>query len=58
VFVEKPNGGDNTTNTSYVIGDDVIGQATGNAQNAPKYLLYDGRGALEDSLILLLTLSL
>ena len=34
-----------TTTTSHVTGDDVIAQAIGNAQNAPKYLLYDGLGS-------------
>jgi len=31
--------------TVYIIGDDVIGQAKGADENAPKYLLYDGHGS-------------
>ncbi len=35
---------DNDANTVYVLGHDVLAQATGG--NAPKYLLYDGHGSV------------
>lgn len=41
VFVETTG----TDKTAYIIADDVLAQATGNAANAPKYLLYDGHGS-------------
>jgi RHS repeat-associated protein len=41
VFVETTG----TDKTAYIIADDVLTQATGNAANAPKYLLYDGHGS-------------
>jgi RHS repeat-associated protein len=31
--------------TVYIIGDDILGQAKGADENAPKYLLYDGHGS-------------
>jgi len=33
-------------NTVYIIGHDVLAQATGPDQTAPKYLLYDGHGSV------------
>ena len=34
-----------TDSTCYIIGDDVLAQATGNASTAPKYMLHDGHGS-------------
>jgi RHS repeat-associated protein len=41
VFVES----DGTNTTSYVIGDDVLAQVTGDSQYDVEYLLYDGHGS-------------
>jgi YD repeat-containing protein len=42
VFVETTG----ANKTSYIIGDDILAQATGNGQTDIQYLLYDGHGSI------------